>query len=47
MLVVLCESLTTDEQIDFVDAITQAVERGDITQEEATQLIDREYDLQD
>lgn len=45
-LVVICESLTVDEEVDFIDAVSEAVLRGDITQEEALDLIDREYSLQ-
>lgn len=44
-IVILNESLSLEEEVDFLSDINDAVERGEITAEEAAQMIDREYEL--
>lgn len=40
------QPLSVDEECDFVDAVTAAVENEEITQQEAGDIIDREYHLE-
>lgn len=44
--VVLCERLTLEEEVDFLTDVNDAEARGEITSEEATEIIDRQYELQ-
>ena len=43
--IILCERLTPEEEVDFLQAVNQAVEDGELTDEEASAIIDREYEL--
>jgi len=43
--VALVEPLTPAEEADFLLAITDAQARGEISAQEASELIDREYSL--
>jgi len=45
-LIIQCERLTPDEEVDFLQAVNHAVVEGELTNEEASELIDREYELQ-
>ncbi|HET8910565.1 MAG TPA: hypothetical protein VFN23_03825 [Ktedonobacteraceae bacterium] len=42
---VLIEQLSLDEEADFLRAVNDAAAKGELTSEEACQLIDREYEL--
>jgi hypothetical protein len=44
--IVTTEALTPDEEVDFLIALAEAELAGDLTHEEAHELIDREYALQ-
>lgn len=43
---VLCEKLTIEEEVDFLQDVNDAVDRGEISAEDAQQMIDRQYELQ-
>jgi hypothetical protein len=45
MEIVYCEPLTIDEEADFLQMVNDAAEAGDITEEEAMEMIEREYVL--
>jgi hypothetical protein len=44
-ILILNEPLTIEEELDFVEAMYDAVDRGDLTAEEVAELISREFDL--
>lgn len=43
--VVLVEQVSIDEEVDFYQAVDAAVERGEISAEDAIEMIDRQFDL--
>lgn len=43
--VILCERLTIEEEVQFLEMVNAAVEEGEITTEEASEIIDKEYKL--
>lgn len=42
---VVIEPLTSAEEVDFIDAINAAVDRGEMSREESQAWIKREYEL--
>ena len=44
-IVILQERLTPEEEVDFLQAVNNAVADGELTDEEASVIIDREYEL--
>jgi hypothetical protein len=45
-IIVVCEPLTLTEEVDFLAMVNDAVAAGELTAEDASEIIDREYSLQ-
>ena len=44
-VIVYCERSTTEEELDFLTVVNDAQADGEITPQEATEMIDRQYIL--